>query len=481
MKKTGWNLENTYKTLPSSFYTEMELSPVQAPDLVILNRELALSLGLDPEMLEKELDILAGNRAPVGSEPISKAYAGHQFGYFTMLGDGRAILLGEQITPKGERFDIEYKGSGPTPYSRCGDGRAAFGPMLREYIISEAMHELGIPTTRSLSVVRTGQRVRRETPLAGAILVRVAKSHIRVGTFQYASEFTNEIELKALADYTIDRHFKWIREHKNPYLSLLSEVISLQAKLISKWQLVGFIHGVMNTDNMTISGETIDYGPCAFMDQYKRDTVFSSIDRQARYSYGNQPQMAEWDLARFAETLIPLIDKDTNTAIEMCKEELIKFKEIFDKEWLDGMRRKLGMFSNNIEDRDIISSLLNIMEENKLDFTNTFKTLTLLDKESEIFEITEFKEWYEIWLKRIEDQDEDLTQAQSLMKENNPAVIPRNLIVEKALDSAVSKGDLTDFFHLLDALKSPFDYTIKRDEYENPPECDKPYRTFCGT
>ena len=481
MKNSGWNLENTYRSLPKIFYTDMELSPVKAPDLVILNTELAESLGLDPVVLEKQLDILAGNIAPPGSNPISKAYAGHQFGYFNILGDGRAILLGEQITPNGERFDIELKGSGETPYSRCGDGRSAFGPMLREYLMSEAMHELNIPTTRGLSVARTGQRVIRNKPLAGAILVRVAKSHIRVGTFEFAADSGSEDDLRSLADYTIDRHFKWIKEHENPYLSLLTEVIKVQAELIAKWQLVGFIHGVMNTDNMTLSGETIDYGPCAFMDEYRRDTVFSSIDRESRYAYGNQPQMAEWNLARLAETLIPLVHEDRDSAIEILKNELTKFKEIFDLEWLNGMRKKLGLFTAELEDKNILMSLLNIMEENNLDFTNTFRTLTMLEEDCEVFESEEMKSWYDIWKDRLTRQQESIEQSQQLMKSHNPAVIPRNLKVEEALEAAVDRGDMSVFEKLLQALKDPYDYSIQRDDYINPPTSDTNYRTYCGT
>ena len=336
MKNCGWNLKNTYSELPESFFTEMKLNPVPSPKLIVLNCELADELGLDSEQLKTQIDILAGNKAPKNSIPIAKAYAGHQFGHFTMLGDGRALLLGEQITPNGDLVDIELKGSGRTPYSRGGDGRASIGPMIREYIMSEAMHALDIPTTRGLAVVSTGEKIRRQTLEDGAILTRVASSHIRVGTFEYAASLQNKDELKNLADYTINRHFKDIQNHENPYLSLLEEVIKRQAVLISKWQLVGFVHGVMNTDNMTISGETIDYGPCAFMDSYDLRTVFSSIDREARYSYGNQPNMAIWNLSRLAETLIPLIDEDDGQAIKLCKAAISNFKDLHQNHWIKG-------------------------------------------------------------------------------------------------------------------------------------------------
>ena len=309
-KETGWNFDNSYARLPKSFFSGTNPTPVRSPKLITLNHQLAASLGLNAEALQSEdgVAVLAGNRIPEGASPLAQAYAGHQFGHFNMLGDGRAVLLGEQITPQGKRVDIQLKGPGRTPYSRGGDGRAALGPMLREYIISEAMHALGIPTTRSLAVVTTGEAVIRETELPGAILTRVAASHLRVGTFQYVAKWGTVEELRILADYTLKRHFPDVEADGNPYLSLLQEVIKRQAELIAKWQLVGFIHGVMNTDNMAISGETIDYGPCAFMDVYDPATVFSSIDRQGRYAYGNQPSIAGWNLARFAETLLPLLD-----------------------------------------------------------------------------------------------------------------------------------------------------------------------------
>ena len=345
-----WNFDNSYIKLPYMFYSYQNPTKVRDPKLIIFNTALAESLGV-PE----QLSVFCGNEIPNEAKPIAQAYAGHQFGYFTMLGDGRAILLGEQIKKSGELFDIQLKGSGITPYSRGGDGRAALGPMLREYIISEAMFALGIPTTRSLAVVTTGETVFRDKELIGAILTRVASSHIRVGTFEYAARFGITEDVRRLADYTIMRHFANIENSENKYLMLLREVIKRQAYLISKWQLVGFIHGVMNTDNMAISGETIDYGPCAFMDIYNPATVFSSIDYYGRYSYENQPKMAVWNLTRFAESLLPLLSDDKNKAVEMAQEELEKFRDVYQNHWHNGMRSKLGFINENEDDHTLIN------------------------------------------------------------------------------------------------------------------------------
>src|SRR6056297_528139 len=388
MKKTikGWNLENTYLELPKIFYSRVDLKPVSSPKLVLLNESLGELLGLDIEELKnnKNINIFAGNDLPEGSISLAQAYSGHQFGHFTMLGDGRAMLIGEQINPSKERYDIQLKGSGRTPYSRGGDGRAPIGPMIREYIISEAMHYLGIPTTRSLAVVTTGEKVLRETKKQGAVLTRVSSSHIRVGTFQYAANWGNKDDIEVLADYTIKRLFPNIEKDKNPYLSLLKEVIKSQGSLIAKWQLVGFIHGVMNTDNMSVSGETIDYGPCAFMNRYDPDTVFSSIDHNGRYAYSNQPKIAEWNLYRFAETLLPLIHSNNEEAIKMAKNTLEDFKEIYQKNWLSGMRNKLGIFNKEKDDNFLIEELFNLMKKYEADYTNTFLDLTFnrLDESS---------------------------------------------------------------------------------------------------
>ncbi|MGF2711902.1 hypothetical protein BWGOE3_35410 [Bacillus mycoides] len=484
-KDAGWNLETSYATLPQSFYTEIPPTPVHSPELIKLNHSLAISLGFNPEELKKdaEIAILAGNTIPKGAHPLAQAYAGHQFGHFNMLGDGRALLIGEQITPSGERFDIQLKGSGPTPYSRRGDGRAALGPMLREYIISEAMYALDIPTTRSLAVVSTGEPIYRETKLPGAILTRIASSHIRVGTFQYAAARGSIEDLKALADYTIKRHYPEIESTENPYVSLLQEVIKRQASLIAKWQLVGFIHGVMNTDNITISGETIDYGPCAFMDSYDQGTVFSSIDVKGRYAYGNQPYMAAWDLARLAESLMPILHEDEEEALKIAQDEISKFSVQYENNWFLGMKKKLGLFSNEEQDQSLIEKLLKAMEKYKADYTNTFRALTDTTLENApLFESPEFKEWYELWQSRLERQKESKDDAYKLMKNNNPVIIPRNHRVEEALEVAVKDGDYSVMEKLLQALANPYDYSQEQADYCTPPApSNRPYRTFCGT
>lgn len=484
-EKMGWKLDNSYVRLPKKFFTIISPTPVKRPKWVIFNEKLAEELGLEVQTLQGEagLEIFAGNRLPPGSAPLAQAYAGHQFGYFTMLGDGRAVLLGEQLTPSGERYDIQLKGSGRTPYSRGGDGRAVLGPMLREYIISEAMHALGIPTTRSLAVVTTGEQVMRETEQPGAVLTRVAASHLRVGTFQYVANWCSTEEIKILADYTLKRHFPAAQDDDNPYLALLKEVIRRQSSLIAKWQLVGFIHGVMNTDNMTISGETIDYGPCAFMDIYNPATVFSSIDRTGRYAYGNQPVIGEWNLARFAESILPLLHQDEEKAVELAEEALSEYAELYEENWLSGMRAKLGIINSEPEDRDLIDRLLKLMEKYKADFTNTFRSLTLdrLD-EGELFLSPEFAEWYNSWQARLERQEEKGEEVKALMKKSNPAIIPRNHRVEEALEAAVKDKDYCVMEKLLKVLAKPYAYSPDQEEYATLPEpSNTPYRTFCGT
>lgn len=481
----GWDLDNTYSRLSDIFYTRVRPNLVSSPKLVIINNPLVKFLGLNINELQSRdgIHILAGNKALEGDTLLAQAYAGHQFGHFTMLGDGRALLIGEQITPIGERFDIQLKGSGRTPYSRGGDGRAGLGPMLREYIISEAMYKLGIPTTRSLSVVETGDKIIREKRLPGAILTRVAKSHIRVGTFQYVSKWGTVEELKELADYTIKRHFSYIEDDENPYVSFLKEVIKVQAELISKWQLVGFIHGVMNTDNMTISGETIDYGPCAFMNTYDPATVFSSIDRHGRYAYGNQPDIGGWNLARFAETLLPLIHQDKKEAISLAQGALNDYISLYYHNWTMGMRSKLGIFNEEVEDETLIEELLELMKNHKADYTNTFIALTTDKLEGEdLFKSEEFKKWYSTWELRLNNQAESRESSKELMKKSNPSVIPRNHQVERALDFAVKKGDYTVLEDLLKALSNPYDYSNLNEKYMSPPEPSfTPYKTFCGT
>ncbi len=485
--EAGWNLDNSYARLPKSFFSSHKPTPVRAPQLLILNESLAVSLGLDVDALQSEEGVaeLAGNRLPEGASPLAQAYAGHQFGHFTMLGDGRAVLLGEQITPLGERVDIQLKGPGRTPYSRGGDGRAALGPMLREYIISEAMHALGIPTTRSLAVVSTGEQVIRETALPGAILTRVAASHIRVGTFQYVANWGTVEELRTLADYTINRHYPELAADENRYLLLLKEVMKRQASLIANWQLVGFIHGVMNTDNMTISGETIDYGPCAFMDTYDPATVFSSIDTEGRYAYENQPYMAGWNLARFAETLLPVLHDNQDEAVKLAQEEISNYSNIYQAYWLEGMRKKLGIFNEEDGDESLINDLLSMMEKQGADFTNTFRALTVSKPdETGLSGTQEFARWHSRWQERLTRQKEEnvSVSVEQLMQSSNPAVIPRNHRVEEALEAAVEQGDLSVMERLLAVLSKPYAYTSNQEEYCTLPEpSDEPYRTFCGT
>ncbi|MDV2683609.1 YdiU family protein [Alkalihalophilus lindianensis] len=484
-KEIGWNLENSYNRLPLTFFTNVNPTSVCSPKLIILNSTLAKNLGLQVDSLQSEEGVaeLAGNELPEGASPLAQAYAGHQFGHFTMLGDGRAVLLGEQITPKGQQFDIQLKGGGVTPYSRRGDGRASLGPMLREYIISEAMHGLGIPTTRGLAVVATGESVIRETVQPGAILTRVASSHLRVGTFQYAAKWGSVVDLQALADYTWKRHFPEADSGTNRYLSLLNEVIKSQAQLVAKWQLVGFIHGVMNTDNMAISGETIDYGPCAFMDTYDPATVFSSIDTQGRYAYGNQPYIAGWNLSRFAETLLPLLDDYQDRAIKIAQEAISEFTPLYRSYWLHGMRSKLGIFNVEPEDEALIEGLLSIMQKYRADYTNTFRALTLGKmNESVLFGTPEFTKWQELWQARLSRQEESKASQQQMMQNSNPALIPRNHRVEEALSAAVNDGDYSVMERLLHALTNPYAYTPEQNDYSTlPPQSNRPYRTFCGT
>lgn len=490
-KRTGWNLSNSYTELPDMFYTRQEAKPVRSPQAVVLNRELAEQLGLDAEALrgEENIAVLAGNGLPPGAEPLAQAYAGHQFGYFTMLGDGRAVLLGEQTAPSGERFDIQLKGSGRTPYSRGGDGRAALGPMLREYIISEAMHGLRIPTTRSLAVVTTGESVVREQDLRGAVLTRIASSHVRVGTFQYAAQYGTASDVRALADYVIGRHYAELAgpeaaaDEPGRYLSLLRAVIRRQAELIARWQLVGFVHGVMNTDNMTLSGETIDYGPCAFMDAYDPATVFSSIDSGGRYAYGNQPYIGAWNLARLAESLLPLLHEDTEAAVKLAEKELAGFDDYFQAAWLQGMRGKLGLFGEQPDDEALIQRLLELMQLHQADFTNTFLALTFGRLEEPAMAGTpEWASWLKQWETRLSAQDESQESSRQLMLRSNPAVIPRNHLVEEALEAAVERDDYTVMHRLLAVLSEPFSHTEEQAKYTGlPPACDRPYRTFCGT
>ncbi|EHS59037.1 protein adenylyltransferase SelO [Paenibacillus sp. Aloe-11] len=483
--KTGWNFDNSYSRLPESLFTRLSPNPVRSPKLIIFNHPLAASLGLNDSMLQQkdEVAVLAGNRVPEGAAPLAQAYAGHQFGHFNMLGDGRALLLGEQITPSGERVDIQLKGSGRTPYSRGGDGRAALGPMLREYIISEAMHALGIATTRSLAVVTTGESIIRETELPGAVLIRVAASHLRVGTFQYVVAWGTTQNLRLLADYTLERHYPEVVADENRYLSLLQAVIKRQAELIAKWQLVGFIHGVMNTDNMTLSGETIDYGPCAFMDTYDPETVFSSIDIQGRYAYANQPHIAAWNLARFAETLLPLLHDNREQAVKLAEDAISDFAKMFHHHWLAGMRAKLGIFNEEPQDESLIKDLLGMMQKYRADYTNTFRALTLDKPEDTVlYNTAEFTQWNEQWQARLGRQQESQASAHQLMRSSNPAIIPRNHRVEEALEAAVEREDYRVMEQLLGVLSNPYAYSDEQEIYATlPEESSCTYRTFCGT
>ena len=483
--KIGWNFDNSYARLPEIMLSKISPVPVQKPKLIILNHILSNELGLDFAVLNDEeiASILVGNVLPQESEPIAQAYAGHQFGHFTMLGDGRAIVIGEHITPNNTRIDIQFKGSGQTPYARGGDGRAALGPMLREYIISEAMHALGIPSTRSLAVVKTGENVFRETPLAGAILTRVASSHIRVGTFQYVAMRGDIKTLKILVHYTIKRHYPKLKNSNNPAFNLLKAVMIKQSELITNWMRVGFIHGVMNTDNMTVSGETIDYGPCAFMDTYDPETVFSSIDHHGRYAYLNQPVIAQWNLLRFAETLLPLIHNDQDKAIQIVNETINNFTIIYKNHWIQMMRKKLGLFTEENEDENLIATLLSWMQDNKADYINTFCSLMKEDILNEkLFQNRDFFNWYQKWKKRLSKNNKPMKLSIDLMRKTNPLVVPRNHIVEETLDAVSNKNDLVPLYDLLEVLKKPYNDQSKIIAYQQPPQPSKKvYQTFCGT
>lgn len=482
---------HTYTELPNVFYTKQLPENVPFPQIKILNRKLAEELGIDVSFLESRegIQFLSGSKIIKNSSPIAQAYAGHQFGYFTMLGDGRAVLLGEYQAKDGQRYDIQLKGSGRTPYSRGGDGKAALGPMLREYIISEGMYGLGIPTTRSLAVTVTGETIRREESLDGAVLARIAKSHIRVGTFEYASGFLNTENVKKLADYTIKWHFPMLEEEmgeecNNIYHGLLHQIVKRQAYLIAKWQLVGFIHGVMNTDNMAVTGETIDYGPCAFMDRYKPDTVFSSIDINGRYAYQNQPSIAMWNLAILSETVLPLLDSIPSKAAAIADKEVTGFAKWYKKYWLEGMGKKLGIESAKEEDVEWMEQLLSLMEKYRADYTDTFFQLTRgTIKNTKIYQMQDFKEWFALWEKRVMSQNQTKEEVNKRMKQNNPIMIPRNYLVEEALEAAVERRDDTVLKNLVEALQNPYDYENIPMQYTKVPrERDScMYKTYCGT
>jgi uncharacterized protein YdiU (UPF0061 family) len=474
----GFRFDNSYARLPEAFFERAASTPVRAPAIVIVNHALGRELGLSTAALgtDEAAAIFAGNALPEGAEPVAQAYAGHQFGHFTMLGDGRALLLGEHVTPAGERVDVQLKGSGPTSYSRRGDGRAALGPMLREYIVSEAMHALGIPTTRSLAVVATGEPVFRETVLTGAVLTRIARSHLRVGTFEYAAARRDERLLRTLADYAIARHDVAFVGQESAHAAWLGAVIERQASLVAKWLLCGFIHGVMNTDNTSIAGETIDYGPCAFMDTFDPATVFSSIDHQGRYAYGNQGRIALWNLTRFAEAILPLLHPDEARAIQLAENALGGFAASLERHWLSGMRAKLGLFDEQEDDADLANGLLGSMRQRSLDYTISMRALAT-DTPPPVD-----TEWLARWRERLARQPESLADARALMRKSSPAVIARNHRVEEALAAATEEGDLAPTHSLLAALANPFEDAPEHAKYREAPQGDpRDYKTFCGT
>lgn len=482
---SGWNLKHTYTSLPEKFYSLKAPVPVKDPEIVLLNKPLARDLGLNLEDVnEKELaQLFAGNLLPEDSKPFAQAYAGHQFGNFTMLGDGRAIMLGEQMTPDGKLKDIQYKGSGRTVFSRGGDGRATLKAMLREYLISEAMHGLGIPSTRSLAVVTTGEAVYREQVQAGAILTRVAQSHIRVGTFEFARQYLSEKELKELLHYAIERHYAECMNTENPTLEFFKAVMTRQAALIAEWIRVGFIHGVMNTDNMSIAGESIDFGPCAFINTYDPKTVFSSIDTQGRYAFGNQPQIAHWNLSCLASALLPLFHSDKETAISLAQEALNSFPTLYRKEWLRVMRNKLGLLGEEAKDKDLVEDLLDLMQEFKMDYTNTFLALGS-DRLSEEpgMDSPGFQDWYLRWIKRAGSNGQSVEAAKESMSVYNPQFIPRNHLVEEALEKA-AEGDMNLFDTFLGVLRNPYAPIKAFSNFQVTPQVkwEENYKTFCGT
>lgn len=487
MKNTKWNFDNSYIGLSPKMYSITNPTTVTAPNTLLFNTELAKTIGLDIEETNKEYiaSVFSGNTILQGASPIAQAYAGHQFGYFNMLGDGRAILLGELIGSDGKRIDIQLKGAGQTLYSRRGDGRATLRSMLREYLISEAMHGLGIPTSRSLAVVATGEKVFREEIHNGAVLTRIASSHIRVGTFEYVKQFLTKKELQELTDYTIKRHYPSLKNDDNKALALLDAVMLKQIDLIIDWMRVGFIHGVMNTDNMSVAGETFDYGPCAFMNAYDPKTVFSAIDTTGRYAFGNQPNIAYWNLSCLASSLLPLIHEETEKAISLAEKILNTFPTIYHQTRTAMMLGKLGFPKDTIDTavREHISALLVWMEANQADYTNTF--LALQKKETEltgIYQNDSFVQWYSKWKALLAKQGTTMEVAIDTMQKYNPAFIPRNHLVEKALDDACNVNDFTLFHQLQEVLKNPYKNNDSYSQLQTVPVGgDKEYTTYCGT
>ena len=485
-----FNFDNSYAKLPEQFYRRWMPAPVKAPKLIAFNHALAAELGIQGDVKEASLAaVFSGNQIPLGADPIAHIYAGHQFGHFVpQLGDGRAILLGEVIDQQGMRHDIQLKGSGQTPFSRRADGRAPIGPVIREYIVSEAMHALGICTTRSLAAVATGEPVYRETVMTGAVLTRVATSHIRIGTFEYFAARGDEVSVRLLSDYVTRRHYPDAKTVEHPYIALLESVIETQAKLVASWMHVGFIHGVMNTDNMAISGETIDYGPCAFMDHYDPMMVFSSIDRNGRYAFGNQPAIALWNLTRFAETLLPLLDADTQQAMAKAEARLAEFMPRFQHHWLAGMRKKLGLFTQEEEDMSLITAFLYVMHQGGADYTLAFRQLTdvIEGKETSFRQLfsspSPLDAWIQRWRRRLERQPQSVQECAVAMQQVNPVYIPRNHRIEQAIQAAVEGHDFSLMHRLNEALSTPY---LERDAYAElalpPHPSERVQQTFCGT
>lgn len=486
---SGWNFDNSYLKLPDVLYSLQKPIPVTQPELHLFNQKLANELGLiiHDDNRNAIASIFTGNNIPENTKPFSQAYAGHQFGHFTMLGDGRAVILGEHVTADDKRYDIQFKGSGRTPYSRGGDGRATLYSMLREYLISEAMHHLGIPTSRSLAVAGTGEPVYRQEIHRGAVLTRIMSSHIRTGTFEYVRQFHGNDVLKALVDYTINRHYPELNKADNPILELLKSVCDRLATLVTEWMRVGFIHGVMNTDNTSVCGETFDYGPCAFMNVYDPHTVFSSIDTGGRYAFTNQPGIMQWNLAVFAGTLLPLIDKEEQKATKFAQKIIDDFRVDFTEKWNKVTCKKIGISEpNGEEDTKLANELFMLMQKNKSDYTNTFRLLANPEKleryESELSNDPAFKSWYKKWEKRIAENPKGFDGAVSLMKKYNPVFIPRNHNVEKALKSASEDLDFSAFNRMHEILSKPYFENPEHEQFTIPPKSgDKGYKTFCGT
>ncbi|MGF1842195.1 YdiU family protein [Vibrio clamense] len=485
------HFDNSYFNELSGFYQSQDAELAPSPSLIKFNYALAHSLNIDVQLATDEqlATIFSGNQKLEGAAPLAQAYAGHQFGHYNpQLGDGRALLLGEVIDREGKRRDIQLKGSGRTPFSRSGDGKAALGPVLREYLMSEAMHALNIPTTRALAAVITGEQIWRNQAAIGTIVTRTASSHIRVGTFQYFAANGEQDKVKQLADYVIDRHYPQAKKTDSPYLTLLTLICEQQAKLVSKWQLVGFIHGVMNTDNTTISGETIDYGPCAFMDSYDPNTVFSSIDSQGRYAYANQPHIAQWNLARLAETLLPLISDDEEESVELATNALQHYMACYQELWLVGMRAKLGLKDQEEGDLELVQELLSLLNEQDVDFTQFFRSLSQVvggeknETEKLIKQTEEWTAWNKKWHQRLDRNPISPAERTDLMDSHNPVYIPRNHKIEEAILAAEQNNDFRPFERLLKVLENPFKVQPGCEEFAQPAPSDfGPYRTFCGT